>query len=148
MRSTESRRTSARTQRSSLSLSTTRTRSSGGYARARPPSPPRSAFASAPSRGATARTATRPPPTPSSGVVRWSDAGGDLHGAALSHGRTDDGVRGAASRACPMTRSLHTAPTDLRLDRAFVLIPGEARFRLHQRVEAVGPTRACAEGLG
>ena len=46
-----------------------------------------------------------------------------------------------------MTRSMHTALADLRLDRIFVLFPGRERFRLHERVEAVGLWRACAEGL-
>ena len=54
----------------------------------------------------------------------------------------------ANGRRVEKGRSLHTALGDLRLDRAFVLIPGEARFRLHERVEAVGLTRACTEGLG
>ena len=57
------------------------------------------------------------------------------------------GVEAKRSSAPAMTRSLHTALSDLRLDRAFVLIPGDARFRLHERVEAVGLARACAEGL-
>ena len=57
------------------------------------------------------------------------------------------GVEAKRTSAPAMTRSLHTALSDLRLDRAFVLIPGEARFRLHERVEAVGLTRACTEGL-
>ncbi len=46
-----------------------------------------------------------------------------------------------------MTRSMQTALADLRLDRIFVLFPGRERFRLHERVEAVGLWRACAEGL-
>lgn len=47
-----------------------------------------------------------------------------------------------------MTRSMHSALTDLKLDRVFVVHPGGDRFRLHDRVEAVGLKRACAEGLG
>ena len=47
-----------------------------------------------------------------------------------------------------MTRSMHSALTDLKLDRIFVVHPGGDRFRLHDRVEAVGLKRACAEGLG
>ena len=46
-----------------------------------------------------------------------------------------------------MTRSLHSALADLRLDRAVIVFPGDARFPLHARVEAVGLTRACSEGL-
>lgn len=36
---------------------------------------------------------------------------------------------------------------DLRLDRLFVVVPGALRFPLHERVEAVGLERACADGL-
>ncbi len=46
-----------------------------------------------------------------------------------------------------MTRSLHSALADLRLDRAVVVFPGDVRFPLHKRVEAVGLTRASSEGL-
>ena len=47
-----------------------------------------------------------------------------------------------------MTRSMHSALTDLKLDRIFVVHPGRDLSRLHERVEAVGLGRACAEGLG
>ena len=46
-----------------------------------------------------------------------------------------------------LTRSMHVALEDLGLDRLFVIHPGAARFRLHERVEAVGLARACTEGL-
>lgn len=46
-----------------------------------------------------------------------------------------------------MTRSMHSALGDLKLDRIFVLFPGDTRFRLHERVEAVGLTQACRDGL-
>ena len=46
-----------------------------------------------------------------------------------------------------MTRSMNSALAHLGLDRIFVLFPGRDRFRLHERVEAVGLQRACAEGL-
>jgi hypothetical protein len=36
-----------------------------------------------------------------------------------------------------MTRSLHVALADLRLDRAFIVYPGTARYRVHERVEVV-----------
>ena len=45
------------------------------------------------------RRCLRPP----SGVLCGRDARRDHHGAALRHGRTGDGVRGAASRARPLT---------------------------------------------
>jgi hypothetical protein len=37
-----------------------------------------------------------------------------------------------------MTRSLHSALEDLRLDRVFVVYPGERAYPLHERVECVG----------
>ncbi len=46
-----------------------------------------------------------------------------------------------------MTRSMHSAMADLKLDRLFVVYPGDARFPLHDRVEAVGLVHACIEGL-
>ena len=46
-----------------------------------------------------------------------------------------------------LTRSMHSALTDLKLDRLFVVFPGDSRFPLRKRVEAVGLNRACAEGL-
>ncbi|MXX36158.1 MAG: ATP-binding protein, partial [Gemmatimonadetes bacterium] len=46
-----------------------------------------------------------------------------------------------------MTRSMHSALGDLKLDRIFVLFPGDTRFRLHERVDAVGLTQACRDGL-
>ena len=46
-----------------------------------------------------------------------------------------------------MTRSMHSALADLKLDRIFVLFPGNSRFRLHERVDAVGLTLAGTDGL-
>ena len=46
-----------------------------------------------------------------------------------------------------MTRSMHSALADLKLDRIFVVFPGDSRFRLHERVDAVGLELACTEGL-
>lgn len=46
-----------------------------------------------------------------------------------------------------MTRSMHSALDDLKLDRLFVIFPGDTRFPLHERVEAAGLSVACAEGL-
>ena len=40
-----------------------------------------------------------------------------------------------------------SALTDLALDRVFVVFPGDSRFALRERVEAVGLAHACAEGL-
>ena len=46
-----------------------------------------------------------------------------------------------------LTRSMHSAVTDLMLDRLFVVFPGRSRFPLREQVEAVGLGHACAEGL-
>ena len=46
-----------------------------------------------------------------------------------------------------MTRSMHSALSDLKLDRLFTVFPGHTRFRIHERAEAIGPTLACDEGL-
>lgn len=57
------------------------------------------------------------------------------------------GVEFKRTSAPGMTRSMHSALDDLGLDRIFVIFPGGDRFRLHERVDAVGLSRACAEGL-
>ena len=46
-----------------------------------------------------------------------------------------------------MTRSMHSALSDLGLDRIFLVFPGGTRFRLHERVDAVGLELACSEGF-
>ena len=46
-----------------------------------------------------------------------------------------------------MTRSMHSALTDLQLDRLFVVFPGDTRFPIHERAQAVGLALACTEGL-
>ena len=46
-----------------------------------------------------------------------------------------------------MTRSMHSALNSLQLDRLFVVFPGNARFALHERVEATGLSLALAEGF-
>ena len=46
-----------------------------------------------------------------------------------------------------MTRSMHSALSDLGLDRLYLVFPGDSRFRIHERAEAIGLTLACAEGL-
>lgn len=58
------------------------------------------------------------------------------------------GVEFKHTSAPKMTRSMHSALSDLKLDRLFVIFPGQDRFPLYERVEAVGLAFACAEGLG
>ena len=57
------------------------------------------------------------------------------------------GVEFKRTSAPGMTRSMYSALADLKLDRIFVIVPGRDRFRLHERVEAVGLRRACDEGF-
>ncbi len=45
------------------------------------------------------------------------------------------------------TRSMHSALQDLALDRLYVVFPGEDRFPLHERIEAVGLRAAAAGGI-
>ena len=46
-----------------------------------------------------------------------------------------------------LTRSMRSALADLRLDRLYIVVPGPSRFALAERVEAVGLTAACTDGL-
>jgi len=43
-----------------------------------------------------------------------------------------------------MTKSMHSALRDLRLDRLSVIYPGKTRFRLHERVDAIGLAEAIS----
>ena len=57
------------------------------------------------------------------------------------------GLEFKRTSAPAMTRSIHSALADLRLDRIFVVFPGDMRFRLHERVDAVGLSLVCSEGF-
>ena len=46
-----------------------------------------------------------------------------------------------------MTRSMHSALSDLKLARLFLVFPGHSRFRIHEHAEAIGLSLVCAEGL-
>ncbi|MCI0585938.1 MAG: ATP-binding protein [Planctomycetes bacterium] len=56
------------------------------------------------------------------------------------------GVEFKRSDAPTMTRSLHVALSDLKLDRAWIVYPGSRVYRVHERVEVV-PLDAAAERL-
>lgn len=43
-----------------------------------------------------------------------------------------------------MTKSMHSALADLRLDAAWIVYPGDERYRIHEKVEVV-PLRECRE---
>ena len=85
--------------------------------------------------------------------VAWEDChywathrGAEIDLLAFARGRRI-GVEFKRTSAPGMTRSLHSALADLKLNRIFVIFPGRDRFRLHDRVEAVGLGLACTEGL-
>ena len=65
----------------------------------------------------------------------------------LFEGSRRIGLEFKRTSAPRMTRSMHSALVDLKLDRIFVVFPGDTRFRLHERVDAVGLTLACTDGL-
>ena len=65
----------------------------------------------------------------------------------VNDGNQRIGLEFKRTSAPKMTRSIHSALADLRLDRVIVLFPGDTRFQLHERVEAVGLTLACSQGL-
>ena len=77
----------------------------------------------------------------------WATHGGAEIDLLVFHGGMRIGLEFKRTRAPVMTRSMHVALADLRLDRIYVVMPGHARFRLHERVEAVGLGHACEEGL-
>ena len=85
--------------------------------------------------------------------VPWEDCyywathqGAELDLLVIKDGRRI-GVEFKLTSAPKMTRSMHSALSDLKLDRIFVIFPGQDRFPLHERVEAVGLAFACAEGF-
>lgn len=55
------------------------------------------------------------------------------------------GVEFKYAAAPAMTRSLHAALEDLKLERAWIVHPGEQRFPVHAKVEAVGPAGLMRE---
>ena len=77
----------------------------------------------------------------------WATHGGSEIDLLIFDGNRRLGLEFKRTSAPRMTRSLHTALSDLKLDQIVVVFPGDTRFRLHERVEAVGLTLACSDGL-
>ncbi len=77
----------------------------------------------------------------------WATHRGSELDLLMFQGGRRTGIEFKRSSTPSMTRSMHTALADLKLDRLVVVFPGEARFRVHDRVEAVGLEHACAVGL-
>ena len=77
----------------------------------------------------------------------WATHGGAELDLLVFHGTRRIGFEFKRTSSPGMTRSMHSALGDLRLDQLFVIYPGGARFPLHERVEAVGLERACSEGI-
>lgn len=65
----------------------------------------------------------------------------------VSDGGRRIGFEFKRTSAPAMTRSMHSALSDLKLDRLYLVFPGDSRFPIHERGEAIGLTVACAEGL-
>ena len=85
--------------------------------------------------------------------VAWEDCyywathrGAEIDLLTLAGGRRT-GIEFKRTSAPSMTRSMHTALTDLKLDRLFLVHPGDARYRIHERAEAVGLGHTCIHGL-
>ena len=72
--------------------------------------------------------------------------GAELDLLVFRHGRRI-GFQFKRTSAPAMTRSMYSALTDLQLDRLFVVFPGDTRFPIHERAQAVGLALACTEGL-
>lgn len=77
----------------------------------------------------------------------WATHGGVEIDLVVFSGGIRIGLEYKRTSAPIMTRSMHVVLAELRLERIHVLVPGHARFRLYECVEAVGLGRACAEGL-
>lgn len=71
------------------------------------------------------------------GAYYWATHGGAELDLLLMPGGRRLGFEFKYADAPAMTRSLHVALADLKLDRAYVVYPGERRYALHDRVEAV-----------
>jgi uncharacterized protein len=63
-------------------------------------------------------------------------AGAELDLLLIRHGRRY-GVEFKTNAAPTMTKSLHIALEDLKLDRAWIVYPGSETYRIHERVEAI-----------
>ncbi len=77
----------------------------------------------------------------------WATHGGAELDLLVFTGGRRIGFEFKRSSAPGMTRSMHAALADLKLDRLFVVFPGDDRFPLREGVEAVGLGRLLAEGL-
>ncbi len=77
----------------------------------------------------------------------WSTQGGAELDLLLLRGDRRLGFEFKCSDAPRMTRSMHVALQDLRLDHLSVVYPGRDRYRLHDRAEAVSLTD-CVSGDG
>ena len=77
----------------------------------------------------------------------WATHRGSELDLLIMEGGRRTGFEFKRSSAPSMTRSMHTALNDLKLDRLIVVFPGESRFRIHDRVQAVGLEHACDVGF-
>ena len=77
----------------------------------------------------------------------WGTHGGAEIDLLIFGGGRRIGVEFKRTSTPRITRSMHTALSDLKLDQIFVIHPGTNRFPIHERVEAVGLELACETGL-
>ena len=77
----------------------------------------------------------------------WATHRGTEIDLTVNDGNRRLGLEFKRTSAPKMTRSIQSALADLHFDRVIVLFPGDTRFQLHERVEAVGLTLACSQGL-
>lgn len=77
----------------------------------------------------------------------WATHGGAEIDLLIFDGHRRLGLEFKRTSTPKMTRSMHSALSDLKLDQIVVVFPGDTRFRLHERVEAVGLALACTDGL-
>lgn len=67
----------------------------------------------------------------------WGTHGGAELDLLVLHGGRRYGVEFKCADAPGMTKSLHVALRDLSLDRAWIVHPGEGRYPVHEKVEAI-----------
>src|SRR5262245_20014359 len=84
--------------------------------------------------------------SPDADAYFWGTHAGAELDLLVFHGGRRYGVEFKYADAPSMTKSLHVALADLRLERAFIVHPGDRRYAVHDRVEAV-PLAEAAERL-
>jgi predicted AAA+ superfamily ATPase len=82
--------------------------------------------------------------SPGAEAYYWGTHAGAELDLLILHGGRRYGVEFKYADAPAMTKSLHVALADLRLERAWIVHPGTARYAVHERVEVLGLADAIA----